>query len=100
MRNYDIVIVGASTAGSYFARRMAEKGFSVMKGRKVMQMDGMCAAVTAIMEMMVHDTCGKTEYFKGCPESWKKVSFENILHSDGTRVSGVRENGKVTIFKK
>ncbi len=30
MKNYDIVIVGASTAGSYFARRMCEKGFSVL----------------------------------------------------------------------
>ena len=30
MKNYDIVIVGASTAGSYFARRMAERGFSVL----------------------------------------------------------------------
>lgn len=30
MKNYDIVIVGASTAGSFFARRMAEKGFSVL----------------------------------------------------------------------
>lgn len=29
MRNYDIVIVGGSTTGSWFARRMAEKGFSV-----------------------------------------------------------------------
>lgn len=30
MKNYDVVIVGASTAGSYYARRMAEKGFSVL----------------------------------------------------------------------
>ena len=30
MKNYDIAVVGASTAGSYFARRMAEKGFSVL----------------------------------------------------------------------
>lgn len=30
MANYDIVIVGASTAGSYYARRMAEKGYSVL----------------------------------------------------------------------
>lgn len=29
-KNYDVVIVGASTAGSYFARRMAERGFSVL----------------------------------------------------------------------
>ena len=74
--------------------------FSEMRGRKVMQMDGMCAAVTAIMELMVHDTYGKTEYFKGCPEGWKNVSFENIRLADGTCVSGVRENGKVQIFKK
>lgn len=30
MKKYDVVIVGASTAGSYFARRMSEKGFSVL----------------------------------------------------------------------
>ena len=30
MAKFDIVIVGASTAGSYFARRMSEKGFSVL----------------------------------------------------------------------
>ena len=30
MKNYDIVVVGASTAGSYFARKMAEKGYSVL----------------------------------------------------------------------
>lgn len=30
MKNYDLVIVGASTAGSFFARRMAERGFSVL----------------------------------------------------------------------
>lgn len=30
MKSYDIAIVGASTAGSYFARRMAERGFSVL----------------------------------------------------------------------
>ncbi len=29
MAKYDIVVVGASTAGSYFARRMAERGFEV-----------------------------------------------------------------------
>lgn len=30
MAKYDVVIVGASTAGSYFARRMAERGFAVL----------------------------------------------------------------------
>ena len=27
---YDVVIVGASSAGAYFARKMAERGFSVL----------------------------------------------------------------------
>ena len=97
MRAWDTFYTNPGHGSCHDAQKI---GFSAMKGRKVMQMDGMCAAVTAVMEMMVHDTFGKTEYFKGCPESWKKVSFENILQSDGTRVSGVRENGKVQIFKK
>jgi hypothetical protein len=62
-------------------------------GRDVMQMDGMCAAVTAIMELLVHEVNGKTHYFRGCPESWKEVSFKNIRLSDGRKVSGSRVNG-------
>ena len=30
LKNFDVVVVGASTAGSYYARRMVEKGFSVL----------------------------------------------------------------------
>ena len=76
------------------------EGFSVMSGRKtIMQMDGQCAAVTAALELMAHEVGGKVEFFRGCPASWKRVSFENIRLSDGTSVSGVRENGKVTLTK-
>ena len=60
-----------------------------------MQMDGQCAAVTAVMEMMAHEVNGQVEFFRGCPESWKEVSFENIRLSDGTSVSGSRINGVV-----
>ena len=66
-------------------------------GGYIMQMDGQCAAVTAVMEMMVHEANGKVEYFRGCPETWKKVAFHNILTGEGRRVSGLRENGKVTV---
>ena len=73
-------------------------GYSTMYGRKtVMQMDGQCAAVSAILELMANETNGKVAFFRGCPASWKRVSFENLALSDGRRVSGVRENGKVTI---
>jgi choline dehydrogenase-like flavoprotein len=30
MRQYDIIIIGAATAGSFFARRMAERGHRVL----------------------------------------------------------------------
>ena len=75
------------------------QGFSdmIMCGDCVMQMDGQCAAVTAILEMMVHEVSGKTEFFRGCPDTWKRVAFENVLTAGGRRVSGVRENGKVDI---
>ena len=66
-------------------------------GEEIMQMDGMCASVTAIMELMVHDVNGETKFFHGCPNSWKDVSFENIRLSDGRRVSGVRKYGKIKI---
>ena len=30
MRKYDIAVIGASTTGSWFAKRMAENGFRVL----------------------------------------------------------------------
>ena len=66
-------------------------------GMGVMQMDGQCAAATAVMELLVHEVNGKVEYFRGCPAEWDDVSFENIALSDGRRVSGRRLNGKTTI---
>ena len=68
-------------------------------GNGIMQMDGQCAAATAVMELLVHEVNGKVEYFRGCPAGWKDVSFENIRLSDGTAVSGRRVDGKVEIFR-
>ena len=73
-------------------------GFTVMMGRPtVMQMDGQCAAVTAVLELMAHETNGQVAFFRGCPDDWKDVSFENLALSDGRRVSGWRVNGKAEI---
>ena len=74
------------------------RGYSNMMGRWwVMQMDGQCAAVTAIMELLAHEVNGQVEFFKGCPVGWKDVSFENLALSDGRRVNGRRYNGQVTL---
>ena len=64
---------------------------------QIMQMDGQCAAATAVLEMMAHEVNGKVEFFKGCPESWREVSFENLALSNGRRVSGKRVDGKVSV---
>ena len=64
---------------------------------QIMQMDGQCAAATAVLEMMAHEVNGKVEFFKGCPESWREVSFENLALSDGRRVIGRRIGGKIAI---
>jgi hypothetical protein len=73
-------------------------GFTAFTGRPaIMQMDGACAAVTAIMELLVHEVNGRTEFFRGCPSVWKDVSFEKIRLSDGRRVSGRRFNGRVKV---
>ena len=73
-------------------------GYTVFTGRPtIMQMDGQCAAATAVMELMAHEINGKVEYFRGCPESWKDVSFENLALSDGSRINGRRTGGKVII---
>lgn len=76
------------------------QGFtSWYRGSSIMQMDGQCAAATAVMEMVAHEVNGRVEYFRGCPESWTDVSFENLALSDGTRVNGRRTAGKVVIEK-
>ena len=69
-------------------------------GSHIMQMDGQCAAVTAVLEMMVHEVNGKVAYFKGCPDAWRRVAFRNVLGSDGVRVSGVRENDVVQVNRE
>ena len=74
------------------------RGFTQMCSRRdIMQMDGQCAAVTAVMELMVHEIDGEVKFFRGCPSSWKDVSFENVALADGRRVSGRRVNGTVSV---
>ncbi len=80
-----------------FTVYLPKKAFGDGKHGIIMQMDGQCAAATAAMELLVHEVDGKVEFFRGCPESWHEVSFENIALSDGRRVSGKRVDGKATI---
>ena len=68
-----------------------------LKEHEIMMMDGQCAFTAAVLEMMAHEVNGKTEFFKGCPQEWKDVSFENIALSDGRRASGRRVDGRLRV---
>ena len=68
-----------------------------INGLGIMQMDGQCAAATAVLELFAHETNGTVEFFKGCPAAWTDVSFENLALSDGRRASGRRLNGKAEV---
>ena len=70
---------------------------SWINGLGIMQMDGQCAAATAVLELFAHETNGKVEFFRGCPAAWTDVSFENLALSDGRRASGRRLNGKAEV---
>ena len=69
-------------------------------GEEIMQMDGQCCVATAVLELLVHEVNGKVGYFKGCPDAWKEVSFENIALSDGRRVDGRRVEGRTTVWTR
>ena len=57
-------------------------------------------AVVAVLELMAHEVNGKTKFFRGCPDEWTEVSFENLSLPDGSRVSGSRINGVTRTFHK
>ena len=70
------------------------------EGAEIMQMDGQCAAAAAVMELMVHEVNGRVRYFRGCPASWRDVSFENLRLANGKRVSGRRTDGVIEIEER
>jgi len=92
LRCWDEYFCGPGRASHHDA---IKEGFSAMTWRPwIMQMDGQCAAATAVMEMLVHEVDGRVEYFRGCPPEWRRVSFSNIALRGGRRVSGSRIDGK------
>ena len=57
---------------------------------------GFCSAIHALL---VAETAPNTwDLFPGAPESWKDVSFENLVIRNGWKVSAKMEDGIVTEF--
>ena len=67
-----------------------------LEAPQIMQMDGICGAATAVMEMLAHERAGTVHLAPAVPEEWGDVSFEGIRLPDGTFARGTRENGTWT----
>ena len=65
-------------------------------GNETMQMDGQMAATAAVQDMMVHERGGVVRLFAGCPDRWRRVSFDGMLVDGGFHVSATREDGRLT----
>ena len=64
---------------------------------EVMQMDGTCGFLSAFMEMCAYTRFDKLYLFRGMPEKWNDVSFENLLLPGGGRLSADRASGSFRI---
>lgn len=91
---HDPYVPGFSILGRWY--NMGKEGVAEAPFTEIMQMDGQCAAVTAIMELMVHDVHGELVLFAGCPDDWTDVSFENIRIHGGRKISARRKDGVIT----
>lgn len=65
-------------------------------GNETMQMDGQMAATATVQDMMVHERGGVVRLFAGCPDRWRRVSFDGMLVDGGFLVSAMREDGRLT----
>ncbi len=70
----------------------------MMKDRatsEIMQLDGTMGGADALLEMLAHQHGDTVFLFKGIPDKWREVSFDNIHLPGGFIISGKRKNGKL-----
>jgi alpha-L-fucosidase 2 len=66
---------------------------------EIMQLEGTCAGVTALYEMLVHTHGGVVKVFPATPSAWADVSFTDLPQPGGLRVSAVRQEGETREIK-
>lgn len=62
---------------------------------EVIQLDGMMAAATAVLEMLAHTRDGMIRVFPAVPDCWSDVSFSRICVPGPFLVGGIKRNGRV-----
>lgn len=86
------------TGPNYFGSHNAfYRGFSCMLNERppyIMQMDGICGATTAILEMLAHEQNGEIILNPAAPAEWGEVKFDRIYLPNGKIASGKIQNGK------
>ena len=105
MNKYDIVIVGASTAGSYYARKMAEKGYSVLMIDKSSREKISPEYDIFHMEKSEMERFGLPEVKEGdgiyefeFSEQYMMSSFSNYPKSAPTYVVGMHKHGYIVLM--
>ena len=63
---------------------------------EVFQLDGTCGAISAILEMLIHETGGKVCIFPAVPDAWHDASFFDVAVRYGFRISARRQGGHLT----
>ena len=87
------------TGPNYFSSHNAfHRGFTTFLNERppyIMQMDAVCGAVTAIMEMITHEQGGKIRIAPAVPNEWGDIEFHGIRLPGGKSASGKIKNGKL-----
>jgi len=63
--------------------------------REIMQIEAGMSCVAAVQEMLLHVRRGVTVLFRGAPQRWPRVGFENARTDGAFLVSARRTNGRV-----
>lgn len=105
MNKYDIVIVGASTAGSYYARKMAEKGYSVLMIDKSSREKISPEYDIFHMEKKEMDRFGLPEVKEGdgifefqFKDQYMMSAFSNYPKDAPTEVVGMHKHGYIVLM--
>lgn len=70
-----------------------------LEANEIMQLDGTMATATAIIEMLVHHKGNTVYLFRGVPDKWADVSFENVHLPGAFLISADRKRGKIEMVR-
>lgn len=80
---HDVAFPGFSLLGGGATPRTPQRGGFSGRPGEIMQMDAGMSCVTAIQEMLLHETRGVTVLFAGAPVAWSDVALQGFRTGGG-----------------